>query len=317
MKPIRQYRIYSQKFITPLQTAHGNWSKRESIILREEDKNGRISFGELCPTPSFIDIQIKDLLPIVQAWEMGQEFKTNSLMQSAISCLDSEIWNPSFRENCSSKVFSAELVSLNPNLDNPSAVYKKKIGLSTTKIEINEVKAFLNLISVESKIRLDANESLSTEEVFQWNDEFANESRLQFIEQPLPKEQIEELIEIEKELSISLALDESLVWKNDLSFFLQKDWKGFYILKPFLFQDWSKILSFIRAIPDRTVISTVFESPFGYEAVCRCASLSNQTAGLDRKLFQLDRREFPSHHLKPLSPGAISVQSLDQLWDNL
>ena len=317
MNPNRQYRIYRHKFVTPLQSAHGIWGERVSIILREEDNKGRISFGELCPTPGFIDIPLNELLPIVERWVLGEPFKLNSLMKSAISCMESEIWDSSFGENYSSTIFSAELITLNSDLANPSAVYKKKIGLSTSLSEIQEVKDFLNLVPLDSMIRLDANESLSIDQIFQWNEAFANESRLQFIEQPLPRENIDELLKIEQELSISLALDESLVWKNALSFFEEKDWQGFYVLKPFLFQDWSKMLRFIRAKPEKTIVSTIFESPFGYEAVCRCASFSNQVAGLDRNLFQLSDQEFSQHHQKPLSSQTISVSFLDELWGNL
>ena len=75
MNPNRQYRIYRHEFVTPLQTAHGFWCERVSIILREEDKKGRISFGELCPTPGFLDIPINELVPIVQRWVLGQTFE--------------------------------------------------------------------------------------------------------------------------------------------------------------------------------------------------------------------------------------------------
>ena len=317
MNPNRQYRIYRHEFVTPLQTAHGFWGERVSIILREEDKKGRISFGELCPTPGFLDIPINELVPIVQRWVLGQTFEVNPLMQSAISCMASEIWDSTFGENDSSSFFSAELITLNSDFGNPSAVYKKKIGLSTTSSEIQEVQDLLNLVPINSMIRLDANESLKADQIFQWNEAFANESRLQFIEQPFPKENINELLKIEQELSISLALDESLVWKNDLSFFDENDWQGFYVLKPFLFQDWEKTLRFICAKPERTIVSTVFESPFGYEAVCRCASFSNQIAGLDRNLFQLSDKEFSQHHQQPLSSETISITFLDELWGNL
>ena len=188
MKPNRQYQIYRHKFTSPLLTAHGNWGERESIVLREESNEGRISFGEICPTPGFISSSIKELLPLVEAWKAGLGFQINPLMQSAISCMASEIWDTSFEVEPKSSVFSAELITFSKSVGNISTTYKKKIGIKLIEIEIKEVKQILNSIPKESMIRLDANESLSIEELLKWNEAFANETRIQFIEQPFPRE---------------------------------------------------------------------------------------------------------------------------------
>ena len=103
----------------------------------------------------------------------------------------------------------------------------------------------------------------------------------------------------------------------DLSFFKKAGWTGFYVIKPFLFPDWDQVLSFIKSEPQRSVVSTVFESPFGYEALIRCAAYSKMVAGIDRSLFQGDDREFPQHHRTPLYPGSVASSSLDELWDSL
>ena len=317
MNTNRQYRIYSQKFLNPLKTAHGLWKQRDSIILREENELGRISYGEICPTPGFINEKISSFFPMIEDWQRGGVPGGNTLFKSAISCLRNEIWDLSFEGNHSPAVFSAELVTGNSTLNGEPTVYKKKIGLSSPEFEIPKISEFLDSICDQSSVRLDANESLSIEELYRWDKAFGKEDRIEFIEQPLRREEIDQLFQMDKELQISLALDESLVWKNDFSFFETNGWAGFYIVKPVLFEDWDKMLTFIRARSDRVVVSTTFESPFGYEAVCRCASLSNQVAGLDRSLYEQSDFEFPNHHLNPLFPSTISSQSLDHLWNNL
>ena len=317
MNTNRQYRIYSQKFLNPLKTAHGLWKQRDSIILREENELGRISFGEICPTPGFINEKISFFFPMIEDWQRGGAPSGNILFKSAISCLMNEIWELSPEGNHSPAVFSAELVAGNSALNSEPAVYKKKIGLSSPEFEIPKIFELLDSIDDQSSVRLDANESLSIEELYSWEKAFGKESRIEFIEQPLRRDEIDQLFQMDKELQISLALDESLVWKNDFSFFETNGWDGFYIVKPVLFEDWDKMLNFIRAQPDRVVVSTSFESPFGYEAVCRCASLSNQVAGLDRSLYEQNDFEFPNHHLNPLFPYSISHKSLDYLWNKL
>ena len=77
------------------------------------------------------------------------------------------------------------------------------------------------------------------------------------------------------------------------------------------------MIAFIRSQPIRSVISTVFESPFGYEAVVRCAFLSNQVAGLDRSLFKLNAKEIPQHHQRPQFSENLPISVLDKLWGEL
>ena len=85
--------------------------------------------------------------------------------------------------------------------------------------EIEEVKRFIDNLSPSSKLRLDANESLSTKELLAWNESFKGEPQIQFLEQPFPRDKLEELFLVQDKIDIPLALDESLVWKNDLSYF--------------------------------------------------------------------------------------------------
>ena len=111
MNHLRQSKIYRHKFRNQLQTAHGKWSERESIVLREQDEEGRVSFGELCPTPGFISSQLDELYPIVKDWEMGNDYNDNTLISSAISCIRSEIWDPPITRKTTKEVFTAELYS--------------------------------------------------------------------------------------------------------------------------------------------------------------------------------------------------------------
>lgn len=317
MKYHRQYLIYSQNFASSHKTSHGEWNKRQSIVLRQEDEQGRISFGEVLPTIGFVNHNFEELLTIVNAWSNGKDIKGNHLISSALSCLKSKIWDISNNDLSSQSVFSAELLNSNLNSLNNANVFKRKIGLKSAIIEISEVLEFMKTIPLSSSIRLDANGSLSKTDLFAWDEALREEPRVQFLEQPFPKEKIDELLQIERKIDISLALDESLVWKNDLLFFQKAGWTGFYVIKPFLFHNWDQVISFINLEPQRSVVSTVFESPFGYEALIRCAACSKMVAGIDRSLFLGDDREFSQHHCNPLYPGSVSLSSLDELWDSL
>ena len=317
MNHLRQSKIYRRKFRNQLQTSRGTWSQRESIVLREQDGEGRVSFGELCPTPGFHFFQLDDLFPIVKDWELGNNYKDNPLISSAISCIGSEIWDSPIKHKATKEVFTSELYSTKTAIKKGTNIYKIKIGLYEIEREIENIFELFDLISPKSLVRLDANESLAIKDVLRLNDVFRNESRFDFLEQPLPREDLSQLFELDSKLDIRLALDESLVWKNDLDFFTENGWSGFFVIKPTLFSDWGKTIKFIKANPTRTIVSTVFESPFGFEAVCRCASYSDLYAGLDRNLFNKDATEFVHHHQQPIKVGNLSISMLDSLWERL
>ena len=73
MKPQRIYLLFRQTFKTPLQTAKGVWSDRASLVLREDDGDGRTSFGEFAPMPgsSYEDLSIA--LQEAKAWVRGED----------------------------------------------------------------------------------------------------------------------------------------------------------------------------------------------------------------------------------------------------
>ena len=48
-----EFRAYQRKFKRPLQTSHGIWDIRSGIILRLNDENGLISWGEIAPLSLF------------------------------------------------------------------------------------------------------------------------------------------------------------------------------------------------------------------------------------------------------------------------
>jgi O-succinylbenzoate synthase len=315
MNELRQFRVYKHKFSTPLVTSYGKWEAKESIVLRRKDNNGNVTFGEVSLTPHFFSYTIDDILPNIFKWSKGESFTNNELISSAISCMESEIWNKEHEVNADKIIVSAEI--LNSEISGKTKCLKKKIGIKNVIQEIKDFKLILRNTPKDTSFRLDANENLSIPHLLEWNQHFKNEERLEFIEQPLGRERYLEMIDLQDKLDIKLSLDESLVFKNDLTFFENQDWRGFYTIKPSMFYDWDKILTFVRDNPNRCIISTSFESPFGFEAVCRCALFSKMVSGLDRNLFQNSEYEFLSHLKNPLFPGSVTIKMLDLLWGKL
>jgi O-succinylbenzoate synthase len=48
-----EFRAYSRKFVTPLNTSHGVWENRDGVILRLSDETGKVGWGEIAPISWF------------------------------------------------------------------------------------------------------------------------------------------------------------------------------------------------------------------------------------------------------------------------
>lgn len=314
MNASRQFRLYDEKFAYPLRTAHGVWEGRRSMILREEQSDGLVSYGEVAPTPGFTNCDIDDLLPEVEAWAQGGSTSSTPIFLSALSCLSSEVW----RFAGDFKGTPIMCSGLDVLEENPvHLTRKRKIGLGSPQSEINEILEWMSRLPKQAKVRLDANGSLSIESLQLWIDALEGEAKLEFVEQPLAVGQLEELKSLSRGTSVPFALDESIVDGGGPEALRINGWEGYYVIKPSLFTDWEEMIRFIKSEPEKSIVSTVFESPFGYEAVCRCASHSTAVAGLDRSLFKGNSKEFAEHHSNPLIPHAVGVLQLDQLWESL
>lgn len=187
MKDSRQYRVYRQKFNSACITAHGTWSKKESIILRKVSSKGRVSYGEVSIVKGFTNENLNELLPIVKYWSLGGDYINNNLVCSALSCLESLIWHDLPNNNAIEKIKTAELINNNSKISG-KGTFKIKIGVKDLEDEITEITNLLKVISLDSTIRLDANESLGVNELYAWNEALKDEKRVEFLEQPFTRE---------------------------------------------------------------------------------------------------------------------------------
>lgn len=312
----RQFRIFEEKFNHPILTGHGLWDTRRSIILREEKEDGIVAYGEIAPTPGFTEGEFDSYLQEVAEWVRGEVSEGSLLLMQACSCLSCGIWE---KEGAfgNKPLFSAGLMIEGERAEREFETVKRKIGLRPVHHEIIDVLGWIADLSDLQRVRLDANETLDLESLKQWVDALEGESKLEFIEQPLPRWQLDEMIQVSMETSIHFALDESVLSFGGPDVLMEKGWSGFYVLKPSLMKDWEETIRFIRSEPDKTLVSTVFESPFGYEAICRIAAMSNLVAGVDRSPFKGNAKEFPEHHEFPLVPYSVGADRLEELWDSL
>ena len=316
MSKDRQYKVFEQYFSKPLKTSHGTWSNRSTLVLRERRENAEIRYGEVAPTPGFTDYKINDLMEDAKIWAGGHEVSDDSPLNCALSCMDSIIWNRDFSSELE-YIHSSKFFSHIEEIGNENITLKKKIGLLPTEQEIKETINWIHQLPESAKVRLDPNQSLDFPGLLKWVKALEGENRLEFIEEPFGSLKLDELIELVDNQPVRIALDERVVACGGPKKLFEMGWSGCFVIKPTLLQDWDETINFIKQNPTKSVISTVFESPFGYEAVIRCSGYSKRVPGLERAVLKKSAGELIEHHTVPLKIPSLKISQLNELWKKI
>ena len=313
MNTLREFKFISQKFDRPHISSNFSWEIRESIVLRELNDNGEFVYGEIAPVPGFpFQPQISDILVEAEKWAAYQKLLSSSPLAPALSCMKSDIWKKNV--NASGKKIRKSILVPFDNVKGCKPSLKIKIGLLPVVEEIEKTKAWLQRLDISSKVRLDANGALSMDELKLWNDEFSTEKRIEYLEQPVSDEFRDVLFDFSNQSNLPLAIDETIVAMGSPYAAKDNGWNGFYVLKPTLLPNWNLTLKFAKENPATTVFSTVYESPFGYEALVRASVFSELEPGLNRKNLKSQTKELPSHHLEILESPSATTRELNELW---
>lgn len=262
-----EFRPYHRPFRQPLRTHHGIWRVREGIIVQLIDPAGRIGWGEIAPIAAFgtesveqalsfcralpsevaIDtiFQIPAPLPACQfgfesAWEMMAQW------QAPISRDGKPEAHPPID---SSKIpyshllpaGAAALQAWRSHWERGKRTFKWKIGVAPIHQEIGILERLMQELPGDVQLRLDANGGLNWEQAclwLQWCDEFnANRAdsgqfaHIEFLEQPLPPNQFDLMLQLSENYQTPIALDESVATLDHLHLSYQLGWRGIVVVK--------------------------------------------------------------------------------------
>jgi len=299
-----KFRPYQRRFLRSLTTNHGNWDIREGIILRLTDESGKVGWGEIAPISWFgsetleqaldfcrqlpaeitdeIIFSIPDELPACQfGFESAREWGETRLIASV---LGSEFFSMP-NAQCPmphAQFYSALLPAGKEALNQWETLwqqgyrtFKWKIGVYAIAHELEIFESLIHTLPASTKLRLDANGGLSYEEANLWlwtcdnlkaNGELALE--IEFIEQPLPVEQFQQMLELSMSYETAIALDESVATLGQLAACHQQGWRGIFVIKPGIVGSPSRLRKFCHQHKIDTVFSSVFET-----AIARFAAL--------------------------------------------
>lgn len=299
-----EFRAYQRKFKRPLQTSHGIWDIREGIILRLTDENGQIGWGEIAPLSWFGSesfdqaLDFCHLLPANISSEMI--FAISSELVACQfgfeSALSNETNSPPPAPPCEggekklsqySGLLPAGEAALQvlPRLWLQGfRTFKWKIGVAAIE---EELKVFQRLIKEmddladrkKALLRLDANGGLNYSQAETWLKTCDNileipdsSVRVEFLEQPLPVPQFDEMLALSAVYKTAIALDESVANLDRIQECYNQGWRGIFVIKPAICGSPSQLRKFCQTHNIDAVFSSVFETQIGRQAALNLAT---------------------------------------------
>ncbi|MEG4071435.1 o-succinylbenzoate synthase [Microcoleus sp. Pol14C2] len=172
--------------------------------------------------------------------------------------------------------------------------FKWKIGVAAIEEELNIfqqlIQAMHNLCDREKPfLRLDANGGLSYSQAKTWLEacdkvkatpDFSAE--IEFLEQPLPVTQFQEMVELNAIYATPIALDESAANLDRIQECYSQGWRGIFVIKPAIAGSPSQLRKFCQTHNIDAVFSSVFETEIGRQAALNLAtqlSLNKRSLG--------------------------------------
>jgi len=175
-----------------------------------------------------------------------------------------------------------------------------KIKITDTNL-LNQVEVVDRLVEKygsKIKIRLDFNESLDLPRAIRFC-KMIEGRPIDYIEQPLPRDNFEDMYELSLHTDIPLAADEMITDMDSLNRALQAQCASVFILKPMLIGGISsceKMIKIIKSESKRYNISSLLESNIGrlaYLNLCSAFNIQEESGIATNILFNNDICNFP------------------------
>ncbi|MEH2141105.1 o-succinylbenzoate synthase [Nostoc sp.] len=311
-----KFRPYQRRFLRSLTTNHGKWDIREGIILRLTNETLRVGWGEIAPISWFgsetleqaLDFcrqlpeeitdntifSILDELPACQfGFESACEWGSGKWGVGSKGDEENNFITPNsslLTPNSSLLPYSGLLPAGEAALNHWETLwqqgyrtFKWKIGVDAIAHELEIFESLIHTLPAFTKLRLDANGGLTYEEANLWlwtcdnlkaNGELAVE--IEFIEQPLPVEQFQGMLELSMSYETAIALDESVATLGQLAACYQQGWRGIFVIKPGIVGSPSRLRKFCHQHQIDTVFSSVFETAIARQAALKLAAELSQ-----------------------------------------
>jgi O-succinylbenzoate synthase len=291
-------RAYCRPFRQPLSTAHGLWAQREGLILRFEDDQGTVSFGEVAPIPWFGTETLEQAKDFCDRWPRHfAPAQTAQIPETLPAC---QFGFSTTRCRGSLKKFpqAEQVPHQNPGIFTPKDIcallpagtaalsgwqslwqqghrtFKWKIGVTDLESELAIFQQLTQTLPAASQLRLDANGGLTPDSAESWLQACDRAPiPIEFIEQPLaPNLILDWLPQVQGRFATAIALDESVATLQQLQRVHQQVGdQVVYVVKPAIAGFSQSLLDFCRQNRLDVVFSSALETPVGRNRVYELA----------------------------------------------
>lgn len=282
-----QWRPFRLTLPQPLRTARGVIGEKRGWLLRLEDADGTVGWGEaasLDGEPAPLQRAIAGLGPVVARSVLEQRLAAGGLPGSVAFALGAALaerdglprrrWLPAPASAHLLPAGAAALEALAALLAAPAQgplAVKWKVAVHGDGEERAVLEQLLQLLPADARLRLDANGGWDRATAWRWAERLATEPRLAWLEQPLDPGDHSGLRELAA--LVPVALDESL--QADAA--AAAHWPGWLVRRPSQEGDPRPLLAALEAGRPRLMLSTAFETGIGRRWLHHLAAL--QVAG--------------------------------------
>ena len=206
----------------PFATAGGVVAERELVLVRLEDDDGTVGYGEAAPLPSYDGVTLDDVLAALRSGSPASEGPPQAKAAEEMARLDLE----ANREGRAIGEPGADAIVVNRTLAGgpPAEVAERaaegvREGFSCFKVKVGlpdddeRVAAVREAVGPWPAIRIDANGAWSASEAIEAIKRLS-EHDLQLVEQPCAT--LEELAEVRRAVEVPIAADESVATAEDV-----------------------------------------------------------------------------------------------------
>lgn len=271
-----EYKAYRRALAGAFSNARDQFSRREGLLVRMEDRDGRVGFGEAAPIAAFGSESFPSALSAAAGLAERLQLETaledlrtypalRWAVESAVEMIAHEgVW-PTLEAPwpvCGLMPDLEDMGAIEERLSMHYRCLKFKIGKRPMLEERRALDRIVDLSGGSVALRLDANGSLDLRETTAWLDSVA-ELPVEFLEQPMKKGSEREMIRLSQDFPIKIALDESVSSVDDLKRWRDAQWPGIYVIKPSLSGGLAALREELENGPCDCVFSSALETKIG------------------------------------------------------
>jgi o-succinylbenzoate synthase len=291
------FKAYRRPFRVPVRTSRGAWDTREGVLIRVADDDGHVGFGEIAPiswfnTETFVGAiaWCESLGPLAERERLlapGPGLPCcAAAAAAALQAMDADgASEPAGVEKKRLPVAAllpagwAALDAIERAGELGFTVFKLKIGLGDVQTEQGLIERLVGRLPDRGTLRLDANGGLDARTAARWL-VAAEDWPVEFVEQPLPVEARDDLLQLAADHRVPVALDESVLTADDIKRWRDRGWPGLFVIKPALSGRADALSVEIALDPAPFVFSSALETDVGLAAGAGLALRSGITRAL-------------------------------------